>query len=119
LRALAADDRRFVTTRLTDVWIPQLSSKRPGVVDQGLVWDNDLTLQEHLQLRQQYGARLLWSGDWSTFDGRDYWVSVVPQTFGSSTGALQWCTANGFDRNHCIAKLVSTTHPVAGSTALN
>jgi len=119
LRALAADDRRFVTTRLTDVWIPQLSSKRPGVVDQGLVWDNELTLQEHLQLRQQYGARLLWSGDWSTFDGRDYWVSVVPQTFGSSTGALQWCTANGFDRNHCIAKLVSTTHPVAGSTALN
>ena len=87
---------------------------------EGTEWDNEKILDEHLRLRRIFpDVRLLWSGDWSTFDGRDYWVSVVPQTFGSSTGALQWCTANGFDRNHCIAKLVSTTHPVAGSTALN
>ena len=108
-----------MASQLADLWVPQLSSKRPGVVDQGLVWNNALTLQEHLQLRQQYGAKLVWSGDWSTFNGSDWWVTIVPLTFRSSDGALQWCTSQGIDRNHCFAKLVSTTHAISGSTALN
>lgn len=119
LSRLVADDRGYVTRWLTDVWVPQLSAKRPGVVDQGQVWDNDSALQEHLQLRRQYDAKLLWSGDWSTYDGRNFWVTVVPERFATAAGALQWCSGHGYDRDHCIAKLVSTTHGVAGSTALN
>lgn len=119
LRAIAADDRAFVAYRLTDVWVPQLSSKRPGVVDDGVEWDNALTLQEHLALRERYNAKLLWSGDWSTFDASNFWVTVAPVTFTTADGALAWCTYEGFDRNHCFAKLVSTTHPVRGSTKLN
>ena len=47
LRQIANGDRPFVSVRLADRWVPQLSSKRPGVVDQGIVWDNATTLQEH------------------------------------------------------------------------
>lgn len=119
LRQYADNDRPFVKAQLADLWVPQISSKRPGVIDDGVVWNNVLTLQEFLGNRQRYNAKLLWSGDWSTFDGRNFWVTVVPETFSSSADALRWCRAQGFDSWHCLAKLVSTTHPVAGSTALN
>lgn len=120
LRQIADGDRSFITSQLADRWIPQLSSKRPGVIDEGVVWDDALTLQEHLRLRRQYDAKLLWSGDgWSTFNEPDYWVTVVPVTFVYADGALSWCTSHGFDSLHCYAKLVSTTHPVKGSTAHN
>ena len=119
LRQIANGDRPFVSVRLADRWVPQLSSKRPGVVDQGIVWDNATTLQEHLQLRERYHARLLWSGEWSTFSVPNFWVTVAGITFPTSAGALEWCTSQGFDRNHCFAKIVSTTYPVEGSTAYN
>jgi serine/threonine protein kinase len=120
LRQIANDDRPSVSAQLADRWVPQLSSKRPGVVDNGVVWDNAMTLREHLQLRQRYpGVRLLWSGDWSTFSGPDFWVTVAGITFADSAGALAWCRNQGFDKDHCAAKIVSTTHPVEGSTAYN
>jgi serine/threonine protein kinase len=120
LRQLAASDRPFTNTELADRWVPQLSSKRPGVVDAGVVWDDAMTLQEHLQLRQRYpDVRLLWSGDWSTFSGSDYWVTVVGITFPDSSGALAWCRSQRLDNDHCIAKLIGTTQPVDGSTAYN
>lgn len=109
-----------MSAQLADRWVPQLSSKRPGVVDNGVVWDNSMTLQEHLQLRQRYpNVRLLWSGDWSTFSGSDFWVTVAGITFVDSSGPLAWCRSQGFDRDHCAAKLISTTHPEPGSTAYN
>lgn len=40
-------------------------------------------------------------------------------TYSTASGALAWCSDHGFDRHHCYAKLISTTHPVAGSTAFN
>lgn len=119
LRQIADTDRPFVRAELADSWVPQVSSKRPGVFDDGVVWDNARTLKEFLENREKYDAKLLRSGDWSTFSAPDFWVTVVPVTFTDSDGALQWCTAHGFDSWHCLAKLVSTTHPVAGSTALN
>jgi serine/threonine-protein kinase len=68
LRQISLSDLGVVSAQGADRWVPQLSSKRPGVVDEGVVWDNAMTLAEHLRLRQRYGAKLLWSGDWSTFD---------------------------------------------------
>ncbi|WP_231100738.1 transposase, partial [Mycobacterium avium] len=108
LHQIANDDRAFVRAQLADRWVPQLSSKRPGVVDNGVVWDNAMTLREHLQLRQRYpNVKLLWSGDWSTFSGPDFWVTVAGLTFADSSGPLAWCRFQGFDRDHCAAKLVS------------
>ncbi len=120
LRQLAASDRAYVGAVLADRWVPQISSKRPGVHDDGVVWDNARTLQEHLRLRSRYpGVRLLWSGDWSTFSDSDFWVTIVGLTFPDSSGALAWCRVEGFDADHCAAKVVSTTMPIEGSTAYN
>jgi hypothetical protein len=63
--------------------------------------------------------RLLWTGDWSTFSAPDFWVTIAGVTFGDAQGALSWCLGHNLDRDHCYAKLVSTTHPVDGSTAFN
>ncbi|OBK19345.1 serine/threonine-protein kinase [Mycobacterium asiaticum] len=112
-------DHYVVATEAAGRWVPQLSSKRPGTVEGGVVWDNSMALQEHLRLRNQYNAKLLWSGDWSTFSESNYWVTIAGTTFADAKGALSWCRSNGFDRDHCIAKLISKTHPVAGSTAYN
>lgn len=119
LRAIASEDHYVVSTEANNLWVPQLSSKRPGVYDEGHFWNNSQTLQEHLRLRQQYGAKLLWSGDWSTFDAGNFWVTIAPYTFPTSAGALNWCTSNGFDSDHCYAKLVSTTRGASGTTAHN
>jgi serine/threonine protein kinase len=120
LQQLASSDRAYVSAYLADRWVPQVSSKRPGVVDDGVVWDNTRTLNEHLRLRAHYpGVRLLWSGDWSTFSDSNFWVTVVGVTFPNSAGALAWCRSEGFDADHCAAKVVSTSMPVEGSTAYN
>ncbi len=120
LQAYANADRPFVTAQLAERWVPQLSSKRPGLVADGISWNNATTLDEHLQLRRQYpGVRLLWSGDWSTFSAPDFWVTVAGITFPNADGALGWCTSQNLDRDHCYAKIVSKTHSVEGSTAFN
>ncbi len=120
LHQIADEDRPFVAANLAGHWVPQLSSKRPGVVDQGVVWDNTMTLQEHLDLRQRYpDVRLPWSGDWSTFTASDFWVTIVGMPYPDSANPLAWCRAQALDRDHCIAKLISTTHGVGASTAYN
>ncbi|WP_026356955.1 PQQ-binding-like beta-propeller repeat protein [Mycobacterium sp. 141] len=120
LRAIANSDRPFVVGQLADRWVPQLSSKRPGLVADGIIWQNAETLREHLDLRLKYPeVRLLWTGDWSTFSAPDFWVTIAGVTFPDAGGALGWCTGHGLDRDHCYAKLVSTTHPIDGSTAFN
>jgi hypothetical protein len=120
LRSIAASDQPFVLTGLAERWVPQLSSKRPGMVAEGRTWTSAMTLNEHEQLRQSYpGVRLLWSGDWSTFSDSNFWVTIVGTGSPTADQALAWCTSNGLDGNHCYAKLISTNHPVEGSTAYN
>ena len=114
LQQYAAGDRSFVLAQLADRWIPQLSSKhstQPWTFDSedSTEYHSQQTLQEYQRLRQQYGAKLLWSGDWTTYDHPDYWVTVVPITFSDSSGVLSWCTNNGRDSDHCAAQMVSTT----------
>jgi hypothetical protein len=119
LRATAANDQAFVMSA-SERWVPQLSSKRLGLVAEGQTWTSTSILNEHQQLRATYpGARLLWSGDWSTFSAPDFWITIAGTSFPTSDGALAWCTTNGLDADHCYAKLISTTHPVDGSTAYN
>ena len=120
LRLIAGSDQPFVLSGLADRWVPQLSSKRLGIEAEGRTWTNSMILNDHQQLRQSYsGVRLLWSGDWSTFSDSDFWVTIAGTGFPTADQALAWCTGNGFDRNHCYAKLISTTHPVEDGTAYN
>lgn len=104
LSEIANGDRPFVSTWLVGYWVPQLSSKHLGSFDDGKSWDNASILQEHSSLRQRYGAKLLWSGDWPrTFKLSDYWVTVAPLKFSEPSDATNWCRNQGFDTDHCLA----------------
>ncbi|BDX32266.1 protein kinase [Mycobacterium antarcticum] len=119
LQRIADEDRSSVASYLADRWIPQISSKRVGLEAKGITWNNQAILDEHLRLRGIYpNVRLLWSGDWSTYDGRNFWVTVVGLQSDNPYDILDWCTQQGFDRDNCIAKIVSTTHAIDGSTKL-
>jgi hypothetical protein len=97
--------------------MPQLSSKRPRLVAEGITWNNAETLREYLQLRLTYPqVRLLWSGDWSTFSAPDFWVTIAGVTFPNADGALGWCRAHNLDRDHRYAKLVSTAFKAMNQT---
>jgi hypothetical protein len=120
LRAIAASDQPVVLNGLAERWVPQLSSKRTEMVAEGRTWTDAMILSEHQQLRGSYpGVRLLWSRDWSTFSDSNFWVTIAGTPFATAEQALAWCTSSGFDRDHCYAKLISTTQPVEGSTAYN
>lgn len=120
LQNIAGEDRGYVAARLADIWVPQISSKRVGIEAKGIIWDNQAILEEHLRLRNIYpDVRLLSSGDWSTYDGPNFWVTIVGLFSNNPYQVLGWCTDQGFDRDNCIAKIVSTTHPIEGSTKLN
>ena len=100
LRTQAALDIR-TGLNAGSLWVPQLSSKRPGIVDDGIVWDYDDIWQEHLRLRHQYGAIVLWSADWN-LGADDLWVTVATTGFPTADGARQWCLSHGRDTWHCL-----------------
>lgn len=119
LPMISAADAPVVSRDLSDRWVPQISSKRLGLPAEGIVWNHADILREHLLLRLRFqGARLLWSAAWSTFSAPDFWVTAVGDTYAGPEGALGWCRGRGLDRDHCYAKLISTSHPIQGSTAL-
>jgi putative uncharacterized protein (fragment) len=107
-----------VTTDLVGKWVPQLSSKKPGLVADGITWDNRTTLEEFLKLRQKYSnAKLLFSDEWPVFDsGGSWWVTIVDTPYSSAEEANAWCDAQGFDAEHCFAKYIDTKGPSEGTT---
>ncbi len=117
LQQLANQDESYILANLADRWVPQLSTKQPGVHDDGIVYDNAAILQEHLRLRQQYDAKLLWSTDWSNYDKGGFWVTIGAFASSNPGGALQWCYDHNLDDDHCFAERVSKTHSGSGSTA--
>ena len=103
LRDQANIDYPLTAAQATGLWVPQLSSKQPGLVADGITWDCNSILAEHLRLRGLYGAKLLWSGDWPhTYGHDDYWVTVAGYTYDTAEGARQWCQDHGRDvPEHC------------------
>jgi hypothetical protein len=121
LRQYADKDPPYAAYVAAGRWVPQLSSKhgaQPWTYDKedAVTYDSERTLQEHQRLRQQYGAKLIWSGDWVTpagntvWDHPDYWITVAPHVFPDSGGALKWCTSQGLDSDHCDAQNLITGH---------
>lgn len=117
LRELADSDYSFVRSNLANYWIPQLSSKKVGLVTDGITYADPDILRNHLMLRQQYdGVRLVWSGSWTTFSGPDWWVTVVGSTYGDAAAANSWCDVHNIDRWNCLAKYISDTAGPDGTT---
>jgi serine/threonine-protein kinase len=124
LQQFVNDDRAYVNAQLAERWVPMLSSKHstePWTYDSedGVSYDSVQTLREHQALRQKYGAKLLYAGDWSVFDGPNYWVTVAPFTFSDSGSVLTWCSSQGLDDDHCAAQWLSTTYGRSGTHAHN
>ena len=117
LRDQAQQDRAAVTGGPNGRWAVQLSSKHEGLVAEGRTWTEADILAEHQQLRSRYGqTRLLWSSDWPVFSYDGWWVTVVTGDFADPEQANAWCRKEGFDREHCFAKLIRTTGGPEGTT---
>ena len=98
-------------------WLPQVSSKRPGLVAEGITWTNADILRDHLALRQRFPqARLVWSGDWTTFSSSNWWVTIVALPMTTPQQANGWCDAQGLDADHCFAKMISSVLGPDGTT---
>lgn len=120
LGEIAQADAPFVDSDVIDRWVPQISSKKPDVtLPDGSVWDAASILEDHRAWRERFPrVRLLWSGDYSTFELTDYWVTIVAVPFDTAEGAVAWCDAQALPSEDCYAKLVSHTHPHENSTRL-
>ncbi|MGV9677137.1 hypothetical protein ACWDSJ_17815 [Nocardia sp. NPDC003482] len=122
LRAQADADRAVIAQDLADRWVPQLSSKRVGLVapdvdGRVVTWSAVEILNQHLRLRLRYPeVRLLWSDEWQTFDLRGWWVTIAGVTFPDAAPANGWCDDHGIVADECFAKLVSNTRDSAGTT---
>jgi serine/threonine-protein kinase len=108
LRTQVRADDIVLTAGSQNMWVPQISSKRPGVFDDGKTWDCAAIWQEHQRLRDRYDAKLVWSGDWPrVYHSRDdYWVTVAPWLYPSAAGAQAWCDSHGRDADHCFPTLI-------------
>jgi hypothetical protein len=116
---LAAADHAEVKSRLENRWVPQISSKRTGLVAEGITWDEAEILREHLSLRQRFDdVRLVRSADWRTFSGPNWWITVAGQPSDSAQTANRWCDEQGLDADHCYAKIISSTLDEDGTTVL-
>lgn len=117
LRSIAATDAPLIRRDIEDRWVPQLSSKRAGLVADGIQWSDADILEEHLALRAEYPqARLMLSDEWSTFSSGGWWVTAVAAPHSSGEAANEWCSREGFDRDHCFAKIISSTRGPDGTT---
>jgi serine/threonine protein kinase len=74
--------------------------------EDGVTSDSERILRELRQLRQQYGARLLWAGDRPAAHSEDpdFWVTVAPVYADNSGDVLAWCTNHNRDSDYCYAQ---------------
>ncbi len=108
LQRIAAEDEAAVEALGTS-WTAQLSSKKPGTADDGIVYDSyDDILALHLRHRARYpDALLVFSTDWPGSFGpssRDYWVTLAGQSEPTTAPVLRWCRSEGWGEGDCWAK---------------
>lgn len=104
--AARRDDDHADVEAMVGRWAPQLSGKKVGTVDDGVTYDLATLLAFHQGLVTQYGALLLYSGDYN-YQTTDLWVSIAPESFSTSQGAIDWCVAHSIGRDDCFAKLIT------------
>lgn len=119
-----ADGDRSSAELLVDRWVPQVSSKKPGLDVAG----DDLpeytaaaVLSDHVAYRARYvghggGALLVRSGDFSSFKNGDFWVTVIALPFDTPEAANAWCDEQNIRPDDCFAKRLSHTAPWRGSS---
>jgi len=113
------ENDRSQVEALTGYWVPQLSSKRLGLVANGTTYDYQTIWADFMSLQESYpGALLLWSGDYSGFRLTNFWVTISPQSHDSGEAANGWCDSAGIGKDDCYAKRITHTDGYAESTLL-
>lgn len=126
LRAQANADYSVVQRDLAERWLAQISAKQVrnpplmavDIDDRTMVaWTPEEILRQHLALRSQYPeVRLVYSNDWSTFDLRDWWITVAQPNVADPVSANAWCDSKALAPKQCFAKLISNTRGSPGTT---
>ncbi|MCE6998025.1 zinc ribbon domain-containing protein [Saccharothrix sp. S26] len=116
LDARVATDRAAVEA-LVGRWVPQLSSKRLGLVVDGVPFTHeDIWRDFQLTAARYPNALLLSSADFVSFDSGDFWVTVVPYTYATGAEANAWCDRERIGPDDCFAKRLSHTGTSDGTT---
>ncbi|MEJ2862436.1 zinc ribbon domain-containing protein [Actinomycetospora flava] len=118
LRAQQSTDAGAVEG-LVGTWVPQLSAKKAGMSVGGRTYDDAAVLADHQELRRTYpDAVLAWSGDWTSFRGRDFWITLVNRPFSSGEAANAWCAQAGIGPDDCYAKRLTRSGGYGDNTQL-
>lgn len=105
--------------QLVDHWVPQLSSKRPGLVADGITYDYPQIWANFVQLRAQHpDVLLIWSGNYVSYKLTNFYVTIVAESYSDGASANQWCDGNGFAPEDCYAKLLSHSGGSNGTSLL-
>ncbi|HVH20840.1 MAG TPA: hypothetical protein VNA11_00130 [Pseudonocardia sp.] len=114
----AVADRRTVA-RLVGRWVPQISSKAPGLVVDGVAYDEARIWAEFRDSRATYpDVALVRSGDYRSFTQRGHWVTILARAFADADAVNEWCDRQGFAPDDCFAKRLSHTDGARGNTVL-
>lgn len=104
---------------LVGSWVSQVSSKRPGLVSGGITYDYQAIWQDFAALKARYPtALLIWSGDYTSYTYRDFWITVVPTPYPDGASANSWCDGQGFAPADCYAKRLVHGGAPAANTVL-
>jgi hypothetical protein len=116
LQEQALADHDTVET-LVGQWVPQISSKKPGLVVNGVQFGYPEIMADYQSLKSRFPqAVLLNSNDYTNFSGKDFWVTVQATTFGSADEANAWCDQQGFATDDCYASRLMHTGGPAGNS---
>lgn len=114
----AAKDKSTAMNDLNGKWVPQISSKKPGLEADGKTYDNRSTLEDFFNSKSTYGdALLLNSDEWSVFDaGGHWWVTVINDGSSDAIFANSWCDSRDIPTDSCFAKYLDPNGTPKGST---
>lgn len=91
---------------LVGKWVAQLSAKRLGTEDDGIVYKFSDIYALHERLRSKFNALLLDSAAFA-FDSNDLYVNIAPHGFDNPDDALAFCRFNKLTNNYCFARLIT------------
>ncbi|MFI9387375.1 zinc-ribbon domain-containing protein [Kutzneria sp. NPDC052558] len=116
LAAEVAADHATAET-LVGQWVPQISSKKLGLVVNGVTFGYPEIMADFQTLKAQHPeAVMVNSNDYTNFSGKDFWVTIAATSFGSADEANHWCDVQGFAEQDCYASRLMHTGGPAGNS---
>jgi hypothetical protein len=102
---------------LVGKWIPQLSSKREGDVVAGTRIDAAAVLADFQAWQEKVPNSVLTRSErFTSFRGRNYYVTLAAQPFDTPEAANAWCVTQGLAPDDCFAKRLSHSEGPSGNT---